>query len=75
VSQEVRVALEPQPKYGMPFQILGDGTGRFYNESPSYPRNGPMFSYAWTPPRSLKSVRVEHKDGVYQWVGVNEPNR
>lgn len=73
VATEIHFPLEPQPKHGKPFQIQGDRMRRFYNVNPRYPMGGPLFSYAWSIPRSLDpaSVHVErNEEGIYEWWGV-----
>jgi hypothetical protein len=68
-----RLALRPQPRR-LPFKIVGDKSGRFYNEREAFLRTGrgPMF-IAWTPPRP-DMIPVQ-RDGVYAWEPMREIGR
>ena len=67
------MALRPQPRR-LPFKIVGDKSGRFYNEREAFHRTGrgPMF-IAWKPPRP--DMIPMPRDGLYVWEPMREIGR
>jgi hypothetical protein len=67
------MALRPQPRR-LPFKIVGDKSGRFYNEREAFHRTGrgPMF-IAWKPPRP--DMLPLPRDGLYVWEPMREIGR
>lgn len=65
-----RLVLRPQPRR-LPFKIVGDKSGRFYNEREAYhgTGRGPMF-IAWKPPRP--NLIPVQRAGVYAWEPMQE---